>query len=163
MAERGIRFGLGTDGTRGDGFRLADAAEFAQRLAFGLTTGDSSCGAGWTWLDRAARGGADAVGLGARTGRIAVGAAADFLLVDVSAPETALSWDLPWELVRRGNRDQISAVFVAGRLRLWRGWPPEWDGPALVRRAAELAHEVVLRAPVTRVHVTSGDAWAART
>jgi cytosine/adenosine deaminase-related metal-dependent hydrolase len=163
MAERGIRFGLGTDGTRGDGFRLADAAEFAQRLAYGLTTGDSSCGAGWTWLDRAARGGADAVGLGARTGRVAVGAAADFLLVDVSAPETALSWDLPWELVRRGNRDQISAVFVAGRLRLWRGWPPEWDGPALVRRAAELAHEVVLRAPVTRVHVTSGDAWAART
>ncbi|MEV5344048.1 amidohydrolase family protein, partial [Streptomyces sp. NPDC052676] len=163
MAERGIRFGLGTDGTRGDGFRLADAAEFAQRLAYGLATGDSSCGAGWTWLDRAARGGADAVGLGSRTGRIAVGAAADFLLVDVSVPETALSWDLPWELVRRGNRDQISAVFVAGRLRLWHGWPPEWDGPALVRRAAELAHEVVLRAPVTRVHVTSGDAWAACT
>ncbi|RST10595.1 amidohydrolase [Streptomyces sp. WAC05374] len=161
MAERGIRFGLGTDGTRGDGFRLADAAEFAQRLAYGLATGDSSCGAGWTWLDRAARGGADAVGLGRRTGRIVAGAAADFLLVDVSAPETALSWDLPWELVRRGNRDQISAVFVAGRLRLWRGWPTGWDGPALVRRAGELAREVVLRAPVTRVHPTSGDAWAA--
>ncbi|MEV3992691.1 amidohydrolase family protein [Streptomyces sp. NPDC049837] len=161
MAERGVRFGLGTDGTRGDGFRLADAAEFAQRLAYGLATGDSSCGAGWTWLDRAARGGADAVGLGGRTGRVAEGAAADFLLVDVSAPETALSWDLPWELVRRGNRDQISAVFVAGRLRLWRGWPTDWDGRALVRRAAELAREVMLRAPVTRVHPTSGDAWAA--
>ncbi|MFF1595366.1 amidohydrolase family protein, partial [Streptomyces sp. NPDC058286] len=60
MAERGIRFGLGTDGTRGDGFRLAEAAEFAQRLAYGLATGDSSCGAGWTWLERANRGGADA-------------------------------------------------------------------------------------------------------
>ncbi|ORT58302.1 amidohydrolase family protein [Streptomyces sp. CB03238] len=161
MAERGIRFGLGTDGTRGDAFRLADAAESAQRLTYGLATGDSSCGAGWTWLDRAARGGADAVGLGARTGRVAEGAAADFLLVDVSGPETALSWDLPWELVRRGNRDQISAVFVAGRLRLWRGWPTGWDGRALVRRAAELAQEVMLRAPVTRVHPTSADAWAA--
>ncbi|MEU3957687.1 amidohydrolase family protein, partial [Streptomyces achromogenes] len=42
MAERGIRFGLGTDGTRGDGFRLAEAAEFAQRLAYGLSTGDSA-------------------------------------------------------------------------------------------------------------------------
>ncbi|OKK04456.1 S-adenosylhomocysteine deaminase [Streptomyces sp. CB03234] len=161
LAERGVRFGLGTDGTRGDAFRLADAAESAQRLAYGLATGDSSCGAGWTWLDRAARGGADAVGLGARTGRVAEGAAADFLLVDVSAPETALSWDLPWELVRRGNRDQISAVFVAGRLRLWRGWPTGWDGRALVRRAAELAQEVMLRAPVTRVHPRSTDAWAA--
>ncbi|MYR43315.1 amidohydrolase family protein [Streptomyces sp. SID5910] len=155
MAERGIRFGLGTDGTRGDGFRLADAAEFAQRLAYGLATGDSSCGAGWTWLDRATRGGADAVGLGTRTGTVAPGAAADFLLVDADTPETALSWDLPWELVRRGNRDQISAVFVAGRLRMWHGSPVGWDGPALVRRAAELARATVARAGVTRVHPTS--------
>ncbi len=162
MAERGIRFGLGTDGTRGDAFRLAEAAEFAQRLAYGLATGDSSCGAGWTWLEHAARGGADAVGLGARTGRIAEAAAADFLLVDVSGPEMRLSWDLPWELVRRGNRDQITAVFVAGRLRLWRGWPVDWDGPALVRRAAELSRDVLLRAPVTRVHPTSTAARRAR-
>ena len=155
MAERGIRFGLGTDGTRGDGFRLTDAAEFAQRLAYGLATGDSSCGAGWTWLEHATRGGADALGLGARTGTIAPGLAADFLLVDVTTPELALSWDLPWELVRRGNRDQITAVFVEGRLRLWRGRPVGWDGHALVQRAAELAHEAVGRAAITRVHPTS--------
>ncbi|MET9426536.1 amidohydrolase family protein [Streptomyces sp. NPDC003036] len=162
MAERGIRFGLGTDGTRGDAFRLAEAAEFAQRLTYGLATGDSSCGGGWTWLDRANRGGADAVGLSARTGTVTEGAAADFLLVDVDTPELRLSWDLPWELVRRGNRDQIDAVFVAGRLRLWRGRPVDWDGPALVRRAAELAQEVLLRAPVTRVHPTAAEGWAAR-
>ncbi|MEU0084641.1 amidohydrolase family protein [Streptomyces sp. NPDC006274] len=155
MAERGIRFGLGTDGTRGDGFRLAEAAEFAQRLAYGLVTGDSSCGAGWTWLEHATRGGADAVGLGTRTGTVAEGLAADFLLVDVDTPELALSWDLPWELVRRGNRDQITAVFVAGRLRVWRGLPTDWDGPALVRRAADLARATVGRAPITRVHPTS--------
>ncbi|WP_406179832.1 amidohydrolase family protein [Streptomyces sp. NBC_01006] len=155
MAERGIRFGLGTDGTRGDGFRLADAAEFAQRIAYGLATGDSSCGAGWTWLEHATHGGADAVGLASRTGTVAVGLAADFLLVDVTNPELALSWDLPWELVRRGNRDQITAVFVAGRMRLWRGRPTGWDGPALVRRAAELARVAVERAPITRVHPTS--------
>ncbi|MER6028783.1 amidohydrolase family protein [Streptomyces sp. NPDC001851] len=155
FAERGIRFGLGTDGTRGDGFRLADAAEFAQRLTYGLASGDSSCGAGWTWWERATAGGADAVGLGGRTGRIVPGAAADFLLVDVGGPEMQPSWDLPWELVRRGNRDQLTAVFVAGRLRLWQGWPPDWDGPALVRRAAELGPRVVRRAGVTRAHPTS--------
>ncbi|MFE7138514.1 amidohydrolase family protein [Streptomyces sp. NPDC057644] len=155
MAERGIRFGLGTDGTRGDGFRLADAAEFAQRIAYGLATGDSSCGAGWTWLEHATAGGADAVGLGARTGRIAEGLAADFLLVDLTTPELALSWDVPWELVRRGNRDQITAVFVAGRLRLWQGAPTDWDGPAFVRHAAERARAAVERAPITRVHPTS--------
>ncbi|GAO07589.1 putative hydrolase [Streptomyces lydicamycinicus] len=155
LAARGIRFGLGTDGTRGDAFRLVEAAEFAQRLMYGLATGDSSCGAGWTWLEHGAAGGADALGLGTRTGRIAEGAAADFLLVDVTGPEMHPSWDLPWELVRRGNRDQITAVFVAGRLRLWRGWPPDWDGPALVRRAAELGPEVVRRASVVRAHPTS--------
>ncbi|MEU9037209.1 amidohydrolase family protein [Streptomyces sp. NPDC048352] len=160
MAERGIRFGLGTDGTRGDGFRLAEAAEFAQRLAYGLATGDSSCGAGWSWLEHAGPGGADAVGLGALTGRIAPGAAADFLLVDVSGPEMRPSWDLPWELLRRGNRDQITAVFVAGRLRMWRGAPVGWDGGALVDRAAELAEEVVGRAGVTRAHPTSTAARA---
>ncbi|MBT2439181.1 amidohydrolase family protein [Streptomyces sp. ISL-36] len=155
MAERGIRFGLGTDGTRGDGFRLAEAAEFAQRITYGLATGDSSCGAGWTWLEHATRGGADAVGLRSRTGAIAEGLAADFLLVDVTNPELALSWDVPWELVRRGNRDQITAVFVGGRMRLWHGRPTTWDGPALVRKAAELARAAVERAPITRVHPTS--------
>ncbi|MEU1406687.1 amidohydrolase family protein [Streptomyces sp. NPDC005728] len=155
FAERGVRFGLGTDATRGDGFRLADAAEFAQRLGHGLAIGDSSCGAGWTWLDRATAGGADAAGLGRLTGRVAAGAAADFLLVDVTGPEMQPSWDRPWELVRRGNRDQIGAVFVAGRLRLWQGQPLDWDGPALVRQAAELAPHVVRRAQVTRAHPTS--------
>ncbi|WP_328306752.1 amidohydrolase family protein [Streptomyces sp. NBC_00442] len=163
LAERGVRFGIGTDGTRGDGFRLAEAAEFAQRLAYGLTTGDSSCGAGWTWLEHATAGGADAVGLGGSTGTIAVGTAADFLLVDVSTPELALSWDLPWELVRRGNRDQISAVFVAGRLRMWHGQPTDWDGPALVRRAAALARTAVARAPITRAHPTATAARSATT
>ncbi|CAM5351627.1 8-oxoguanine deaminase [Streptomyces tendae] len=160
MAERGVRFGTGTDGTRGDGFRLADAAEFAQRLAYGLATGDSSCGAGWTWLERGTHGGADAVGLGALTGTVERGKAADFLLVDVDTPELALSWDLPWELVRRGNRDQISAVFVAGSLRMWRGRPTGWDGAALVERAAGLARAAVAGAGVTRVHPTSTAARA---
>lgn len=45
MAEMGIRFGLGTDGTRADGFRLIEAAEGLQRACFGLAIGDSSCGA----------------------------------------------------------------------------------------------------------------------
>ncbi|MFI9151433.1 amidohydrolase family protein [Streptomyces sp. NPDC053367] len=158
MAERGIRFGLGTDGTRGDGFRLAEAAEFAQRIAYGIAGGDSSCGAGWTWLEHATRGGADAVGLRGRTGAVTEGAAADFLVVDVTNPELALSWDVPWELVRRGNRDQITAVFVGGRMRLWRGMPTTWDGPTLVRRAAELARACVERAPITRAHPTSAAA-----
>src|SRR5262249_3882356 len=68
MALRGIRFGLGTDSTRSDGFRLMDAAEAAQKLAFAMAVGDASCGGGWTWFDHATVHGAEAAGLGRVTG-----------------------------------------------------------------------------------------------
>ena len=155
MAEMGIRFGLGTDATRSDAFRLVDAAETSQRLAFGLHTGDFSCGGGWTWLDHATHEGARAVGLGAVTGEIAVGKRADFLIVDVDVPELCPSFDLAWDLVRLGNRDQIEAVFVDGKLRLWQGWPLAWDGRALVAELRELAGRAVREAPIQRIHAPS--------
>jgi 5-methylthioadenosine/S-adenosylhomocysteine deaminase len=155
MAELGIRFGLGTDATRSDGFRLLDAAEYAQRLAFGLSIGDFSSGGGWTWLDHATGAGADAIGLGRVTGTIATGLAADCLLVDIDTPEFTPSWDLTWELVRFGNRDQIAAVIVDGKLRLWKGWPLDWDGRALMRQVATAARDTVARAPIKRVHPTA--------
>lgn len=151
----GIPFGLGTDGTRADGLRLMDAAETAQRLTHGLANGDSSCGAGWTWLEHATHHGAAAAGLGAVTGRIEAGFAADFLLLDLDVPEFVPSWDLSWELVRFANRSQIQAVFVAGALRLWQGWPLDWDARALMREVAQVAQRDVARAPLQRVHPTA--------
>lgn len=155
MAALGIRFGLGTDGTRSDAFRLMDAAETSQRLTVGLATGDSSCGGGWLWLDHATRASADAAGLKGLAGEIAPGLAADFLIVDLEIPEMTPSWDRPWELVRYANRDQIDAVFTNGRLRLWQGWPLDWDARALLREAREAAGAAVKRAPIYRVHPLS--------
>lgn len=155
MAALGIRFGLGTDGTRADGFRLAEAGEGLQRACFGLATGDSSCGGGWLWLDRATRGAADVAGLAATTGAIQPGLAADFLLVDLDRPEFTPSHDLTWELVRYGNRDQIDAVFTAGRLRLWQGWPLDWDARALLAEVRETAAAAIAGAPIQRVHKVS--------
>lgn len=152
LRELGVRMALGTDGTRSDGFRLVDAAETAQRLTHGLASGDSSCGAGWTWLQMATAGGADAAGLGALTGRIAPGLAADFLLVDLRVPEMLPSWDLSWELVRLAARDQIRAVFVDGRLRLWQGQPIDWDADALLDEVELIARRAVSQAPIQRVH-----------
>lgn len=155
MDAMGIRFGIGTDGTRSDAFRLVDSAEATQRIAFGLSIGDSSCGGGWTWLDHATGAGADAIGLGNVTGKIAIGHAADCLLVDIDTPEFTPSWDLTWELVRFGNRDQILAVIVAGKLRLWKGWPVDWDGRALMKQITAAARDSVARAPIKRVHPTA--------
>ena len=148
LAALGVRLGLGTDGTRSDGFRMMDAAESNQRIAFGLASGDSVCGGGRLWLDLATRGGADAVGLGALTGEIAVGKAADFLLIDLDVPEMTPSWDLRWELVRLASRAMIESVHVHGRLRLWQGWPVDWDARALLDEVRRVARERVALAPI---------------
>ncbi|TFY98034.1 amidohydrolase family protein [Ramlibacter rhizophilus] len=155
LHERGVPFALGTDGTRYDGLRLMDAAEATQRIAYGLARGDSSCGGGWMWLDHATHRAAEACGLAQVTGRIAEGLAADFLLLDLDVPEMQPSWDLSWELVRLADRGQIDAVFVQGALRLWRGWPTDWDARALMAEVREVAREDIARAPIQRVHRTA--------
>jgi 5-methylthioadenosine/S-adenosylhomocysteine deaminase len=43
-------------------------------------------------------------------------------------------------------------VFVNGALRLWKGWPTDWDARALMREVAEIARRDVQRAPIQRVH-----------
>ncbi|MBL8289902.1 MAG: amidohydrolase family protein [Rubrivivax sp.] len=156
LAALGVRLGLGTDGTRSDAFRMMDAAESNQRLAFGLASGDSVCGGGRLWLDMAQRGGADAAGLGAVTGRIEAGLAADFLLLDLDVPELTPSWNLDWELVRLASREQIVSVHVAGRQRLWRGWPVDWDARALLAEVREAAARQVAAAPIHKVHRPQG-------
>ncbi|MDX3905658.1 MAG: amidohydrolase family protein [Pigmentiphaga sp.] len=152
LSELGVPVGLGSDGTRGDAFRLMDAAETCQRFAYGLAADDFSCGGGWQWLEAATAGGARAAGLGERTGRIAPGLAADFLLLDLDVPELLPSWDLAWELVRLANRDQIEAVYVAGKMRLWRGWPLDWDARALMQEVAAIARDTLARAPIVKLH-----------
>jgi 5-methylthioadenosine/S-adenosylhomocysteine deaminase len=71
------------------------------------------------------------------------------------------SRDLTWELVRLGNRDQIVAVFVAGRLRLWQGWPVGWGGRAFMHEIANRARDAVGRAPIQRIHPVSSERRAA--
>ncbi|WP_394065571.1 amidohydrolase family protein [Alcaligenes sp. WGS1538] len=162
MLAQGIRLGMGTDGTRSDAFRMMDYAEAAQRFAFGMMVGDSSCGAGWTWLDMATRGGAQVCGLGAQTGQVRVGAQADFLLVDLRVPEMTPSWDLPWELVRVAARDQIRAVVVQGRLRLWEGQPVDWDPQPLLDEVRELARHAIAQADIRKLHAPSTEHLARR-
>lgn len=157
LAALGVPFGLGTDGTRADALRLMDAAETAQRLAHGLRNGDSSCGGGWMWLDHGTHRGAQATGLGRITGAVQAGLAADLLVLDLDVPELLPSWDLGWELVRLSNRSQIEAVFVQGALRLWQGWPVEWDARALMREVERVARQDVARAPIQRIHPTSDE------
>ena len=61
-----------------------------------------------------------------------------------------------------GNRDQILGVFVAGRLRLWNGWPVDWDGRALMREVGRRAEAAVAAAPIHKIHPSSAEHRAGR-
>jgi cytosine/adenosine deaminase-related metal-dependent hydrolase len=152
LAALGVRLGLGTDGTRSDGFRMMDAAESNQRLGYGMASGDAVCGGGRLWLTMATAGGAEAAGLGRVTGRVETGLSADFLLLDLDVPELTPSWDLGWELVRLASRDQVISVHVEGQMRLWQGWPVDWDARAMMAEVRTVAQQSVTRAPIHKVH-----------
>lgn len=151
FAAQGVRFGLGSDNTRFNGFRTLDAAEHAQRLAYGLRTGDFSAGAAWTWVDAITRGSADAAGFSG-VGTLESGKAADFLILDTQRPETLVSWDFEWELVRYYDRDQIAFVVVGGKPVLAAGQPISWDASAFLREYASLGRRIGSSPGVTRVH-----------
>ena len=47
---------------------------------------------------------------------------------------------------------QVVAVVVQGALRLWQGWPVDWDARALMAEVRRLARDKLVHAPVQRVH-----------
>ncbi len=152
----GVRVGLGSDATRNDGFRMLDAAETCQRLAYGLARDDFSCGAGWRWLDEATRGGASAAQLGAVTGQIAPGLRADFLVLDRTGPEVSPSWDFEWELVRFYDRADLLATFVDGRAVSILGRGVLFDADAFMNEVMGEGIQWAYDSRMLRLHGASG-------
>ena len=153
--KRGIRVGLGSDATRNDAFRMIEAAETCQRIAYGIPSDDFSCGAGWLWFNAATQGGADVAGLGATTGRLAEGYEADFLILDCRGPEVLPRWDFPWELVRYFDRADIAATVVGGRPAVIGGKAVGFDSEAFVANALATGVAHVEASNITRLHGSS--------
>jgi cytosine/adenosine deaminase-related metal-dependent hydrolase len=156
---RGIRVGLGSDGTRNDGFRMIDAAEAAQRIAYGMPRDDFSWGAGWRWVHAATQGAADAVLLGDRIGALAPGRRADFLLLDRSGPEVRPHWDFTWELVRCFDRADILASFVDGEPVQIAGRSTRLDSAPFFDTAEAEGVAAVRGAGLIRLHATADACW----
>lgn len=159
---RGIRVGLGSDATRNDGFRMIDAAEASQRIAYGMPNDDFSCGAGWTWVHAATQGGANAIGLGQTIGSLETGREADFLILDRRGPDVLPSWDFTWELVRCYDRADILATVVGGRAVTIDGRATSFDSERFVADRLTPGVANVEAATITRLHGTSSHARASR-
>ncbi|MEM6617262.1 MAG: amidohydrolase family protein [Pseudomonadota bacterium] len=155
FAQRGVRFGMGSDTTSADGFKNLMAAEACQRIEHGLPVADFSCGAAWTWVDAATSNGAAATGGAGDHGVLDVGYRADFLILDMMAPECLPSHDFEWELVRYYNRDQVDAVFVNGRLCMAEGKPVGWDTEELRQAALPVADKITSVPEIVRCHGAS--------
>ncbi|MGV6848935.1 MAG: amidohydrolase family protein [Marinibacterium sp.] len=152
FAQRGVRFGMGSDTTSADGFKNLMAAEACQRIEHALPVADFSCGAAWTWVDAATTQGAAATGGAGDHGALAVGQAADFLVLDMMVPECLPSHDFEWELVRYYNRDQIDAVVVNGALCMAGGKPVGWSTEALLTDGLTAARQITSAPDIERCH-----------
>ncbi|MDB5532396.1 MAG: Cytosine deaminase [Hyphomicrobiales bacterium] len=152
---RGIRVGLGSDGTRNDGFRMLDAAEACQRIAYGMPRDDFSCGAGWRWVHAATQGGADSILMGDEIGALSPGRKADFLILDCSGPEVRPCWDFTWELVRQYDRADILATFVDGEPVCIGGKSTRFNSSRFLSDAEPHAIQSVIDARLVRLHPTS--------
>jgi 5-methylthioadenosine/S-adenosylhomocysteine deaminase len=128
----GVRVGLGTDGAGSNDSLdlLADLKLFAlaQRHAAADAT---AIGVGDAWEIAT---GAKAPLLGATP--LAVGAPADFLLLDPHAPELAIG-DLTADLVYAADRTAVDTVVVAGKVLMRGGTQPDRD--EVVAKARERA------------------------
>ncbi len=87
--------------------------------------------------------GAHNAGLPGRVGSIEVGKDADLLLIDATAPNTMPATDPVATVVSFAHPGNVSAVFVAGRVRKWDGRLVDVDAAA-VRELAEQSRDALL-------------------
>lgn len=118
MIERGVNVGLGTDGAasnnRLDIFQEMRLAALLAKASSGNVQALPAAQA----LAAATANAARALGLERITGTIAPGKSADLCAVDFDSLELAPCYDPISHLVYAAGRDNVSHVWVAGRLRL---------------------------------------------
>lgn len=103
LARGQVNLALGTDGPASN-FRLDLLHEMS---VAGLAPHDA--------LEAATLGGATALGLGALTGSLVPGKAADLVALELRGPELAPSHDVAGQLVYSAGREHVTHVWVAGR------------------------------------------------
>ena len=151
MLEAGIAVGLGTDGaTCADSLNMFEAMRLATHTSrcFGapperwLTAGEA--------LVAATEGSARALGFGNDIGRLAVGAAADLVVLDLSRPHYLPLNDLTAQIVYGEDSSGVRDVCVDGLWVVRDRQITGFDYPRLAGRVTAAAAELRERTAVTR-------------
>lgn len=121
LLQAGVNVALGTDGAASNN-RLDMFQEMRHAALLAKAVGrDAEAMPAHAALRAATLAGAIALGIGAETGSITVGKAADFTAVRLSGPELAPCFDPVSQLVYAAGREHVSHVWVAGRLLVSEG------------------------------------------
>lgn len=121
MLGRGINVGLGTDGAASNNrLDLFQEMRTAALLAKAVS-GDPEAMPAYQALRAATLNGARALGIDALTGSITPGKAADLCAVSLNGPEMAPQLNVLSQLVYAAGRENVTHVWVAGRLLIGDG------------------------------------------
>jgi 5-methylthioadenosine/S-adenosylhomocysteine deaminase len=121
MVERGLSFGLGTDGAASNNrLDMFHEIRHAALLAKGIS-GDAAVLNAHTALQAATLGGARALGLGSKIGSIEVGKSADLCVIRLDDWISGPCYDPASHVVYVAGREQVTEVWVAGKQRLSQG------------------------------------------
>ena len=127
---KGVNVALGTDGAASNN-RLDMFQEMRTAALLAKAVGDDAVAMpAHAALRAATLGGAKALGLEKITGSIEPGKAADLVALDFSAPELQPCYDVLSHLVYVAGRENVTHVWVGGRLLMHER---EFDNPALQR------------------------------
>ena len=130
LLKKGVNVALGTDGAASNN-RLDMFQEMRTAALLAKAVGDDpQAMPAHAALRAATLSGANALGLEKITGSIEPGKAADLIAVDFSAPELSPCYDVVSHLVYAAGRENVSHVWVGGRLLMREH---EIENPALER------------------------------
>jgi cytosine/adenosine deaminase-related metal-dependent hydrolase len=140
MLVAGVRLALGTDGaTCNDGLSLFEAMKLSNILHRPFEADWRRWPSASNALRMATEGGAAALDLAGRLGRITPGYLADLVVLDAHAPALVPPNDLPRQLVMRADPSVVRHVFVAGEPVVRDRQLLSFDWDALVEAASALA------------------------
>ncbi|HEX4894828.1 MAG TPA: TRZ/ATZ family hydrolase [Solimonas sp.] len=115
LLKAGVNVALGTDGAASNNdLDLLGEMRTAALLAKGVA-GDARALPASAALHLATLAGARALGLEAETGSLVAGKAADFIALDLSAPNTQPVYNVLSQLAYAAGREQVTDVYVAGK------------------------------------------------
>lgn len=140
LLRAGMRVGLGTDSACcNDSNNLLETVKWAAILHNSFSQDEGQWTGPHRALSLATTGGAEALGLGGVTGRIAVGRAADLTLFRIASPAFAPLNDAVRQLVLGETGSAIAMVMIAGRIALRDGRTTQIDEADLWEEAQALS------------------------